>query len=110
MQKGRKGAWDACTFTAVGVCVWLRYKLLYTFRSQLSDDNSYNCVYQKQDESGHSRSLNILVSTICSGGVALSKDRSDMRDDWLGRLAATARGHCESCRPGFAPELRPGPR
>ncbi|CAK9113027.1 unnamed protein product [Durusdinium trenchii] len=38
-----------------------KYKLLYTFRSQLSDDNSYNCVYQKQDENGNS-------------GVALSKD------------------------------------
>lgn len=38
-----------------------KYKLLYTFRSQLSDDNSYNCWYQKQDENGNS-------------GVALSKD------------------------------------
>ncbi|CAJ1373363.1 unnamed protein product [Effrenium voratum] len=38
-----------------------KYKLLYTFRSQLSDDNSYNCVYQKQDSEGNS-------------GVALSKD------------------------------------
>ena len=34
-----------------------RYKLLYTFRSQLSDDNSYNCVYQKQDSEGNSRWL-----------------------------------------------------
>ena len=38
-----------------------KYKLLYTFRAHLSDDNSYNCVYQKQDADGNS-------------GVALSKD------------------------------------
>lgn len=38
-----------------------KYKLLYTFRAHLSDDNSYNCVYQKQDGAGNS-------------GVALSKD------------------------------------
>jgi len=38
-----------------------KYKLLYTFRAQVSDDNSYNCVYQKEDELGNS-------------GVALSKD------------------------------------
>ncbi|CAE7299255.1 KCS2 [Symbiodinium natans] len=37
-----------------------KYKLLYTFRAQLSDDNSYNCVFQKEDEEGNS-------------GVALSK-------------------------------------
>ena len=34
-----------------------RYKLLYTFRAHLSDDNSYNCVYQKQDERGNSSVL-----------------------------------------------------
>lgn len=34
-----------------------RYKLLYTFRAHLSDDNSYNCVYQKQDERGNSSDL-----------------------------------------------------
>ena len=33
---------------------FLRYKLLYTFRAHLSDDNSYNCVYQKQDADGNS--------------------------------------------------------
>lgn len=38
-----------------------KYKLLYTFRTQLSDDNSYNCVFQKEDNEGNS-------------GVALSKD------------------------------------
>merc|ERR1719215_2429183 len=38
-----------------------KYKLLYTFRAQLSDDNSYNCVFQKEDETGNS-------------GVSLSKD------------------------------------
>eukprot|EP00440_Ansanella_granifera_P005732 gb/GFBE01006220.1/.p1 GENE.gb/GFBE01006220.1/~~gb/GFBE01006220.1/.p1 ORF type:complete len:580 (+),score=113.60 gb/GFBE01006220.1/:1-1740(+) len=38
-----------------------KYKLLYTFRAQVSDDNSYNCVYQKEDAEGNS-------------GVALSKD------------------------------------
>ena len=34
-----------------------RYKLLYTFRAHLSDDNSYNCVYQKQDGAGNSWDL-----------------------------------------------------
>lgn len=38
-----------------------KYKLLYTFRTQVSDDNSYNCVYQKQDKDGNM-------------GVSLSKD------------------------------------
>jgi len=38
-----------------------KYKLLYTFRTHLSDDNSYNCVFQKEDDEGNS-------------GVALSKD------------------------------------
>lgn len=38
-----------------------KYKLLYTFRAQVSEDNSYNCVFQRQDENGNS-------------GVALSKD------------------------------------
>lgn len=38
-----------------------KYKLLYTFRSQVSEDNSYNCVFQRQDSSGN-----------C--GVSLSKD------------------------------------
>eukprot|EP00928_Gymnodinium_smaydae_P039216 TRINITY_DN26831_c0_g1_i1.p1 TRINITY_DN26831_c0_g1~~TRINITY_DN26831_c0_g1_i1.p1 ORF type:complete len:574 (-),score=71.38 TRINITY_DN26831_c0_g1_i1:178-1899(-) len=38
-----------------------KYKLLYTFRAQLSDDNSYNCVFQKEDGEGNS-------------GVSLSKD------------------------------------
>eukprot|EP00929_Paragymnodinium_shiwhaense_P050680 TRINITY_DN25526_c0_g1_i1.p1 TRINITY_DN25526_c0_g1~~TRINITY_DN25526_c0_g1_i1.p1 ORF type:complete len:593 (-),score=178.55 TRINITY_DN25526_c0_g1_i1:252-2030(-) len=38
-----------------------KYKLLYTFRTQASDDSSYNCVYQKEDGEGHV-------------GVALSKD------------------------------------
>lgn len=38
-----------------------KYKLLYTFRAQVSDDNSYNCVFQRQDEEGRQ-------------GVALSKD------------------------------------
>jgi 3-ketoacyl-CoA synthase len=38
-----------------------KYKLLYTFRAQVSEDNSYHCVYQREDESGNK-------------GVALSKD------------------------------------
>mmetsp|Transcript_58919 Transcript_58919/g.138082 ORF Transcript_58919/g.138082 Transcript_58919/m.138082 type:complete len:589 (+) Transcript_58919:77-1843(+) len=38
-----------------------KYKLLYSFRAHLSDDNSYNCVFQKEDDDGNS-------------GVALSKD------------------------------------
>lgn len=38
-----------------------KYKLLYTFRSQVSNDHSYNCVYQRPDEFGNT-------------GVALSKD------------------------------------
>ena len=36
-----------------------RYKLLYTFRTQLSDDNSYNCVFQKEDNEGNSLRLNL---------------------------------------------------
>ncbi|CAJ1404675.1 unnamed protein product, partial [Effrenium voratum] len=50
-----------------------KYKLLYTFRSQLSDDNSYNCVYQKQDSEGNS-------------GVALSKDPLEPRVALLVKL------------------------
>jgi predicted naringenin-chalcone synthase len=38
-----------------------KYRLLYTFRTQVSDDNSFQCVYQKEDAEGNS-------------GVALSKD------------------------------------
>jgi len=38
-----------------------KYKLLYTFRSQVSEDSSYNCVFQQRDEEGHV-------------GVSLSKD------------------------------------
>lgn len=38
-----------------------KYKLLYTFRSQISEDNSYNCVFQRQDGEGNA-------------GVSLSKD------------------------------------
>jgi len=38
-----------------------KYKLLYTVRTQVSDDNSYNCVYQKEDAERNS-------------GVSLSKD------------------------------------
>lgn len=38
-----------------------KYKLLFTFRSQMSDDNSYQCVFEQEDEHGNS-------------GVALSKD------------------------------------
>jgi 3-ketoacyl-CoA synthase len=38
-----------------------KYKLLFTFRSQMADDNSYRCVFEQEDENGNS-------------GVALSKD------------------------------------
>lgn len=41
--------------------LYAKYKLLYTIRAQISDDNSYNCVFQKEDGEGNS-------------GVALSKD------------------------------------
>jgi len=38
-----------------------KYKLLYSFRAQVSSDNSYRCVYQRQDENSNM-------------GIALSKD------------------------------------
>jgi len=38
-----------------------KYKLLYTFRAQVSEDNSYGCVHQQPDEEGNV-------------GVSLSKD------------------------------------
>jgi len=38
-----------------------KYKLLHTFRAQVSEDNSYNCVLQRQDGDGNL-------------GIALSKD------------------------------------
>jgi 3-ketoacyl-CoA synthase len=38
-----------------------KYKLLYTGRTQMSDDNSYNCVWEKEDADGNH-------------GIALSKD------------------------------------
>lgn len=41
--------------------VHAKYKLLYTFRTQVSNDDSYNCVFQREDSSGNT-------------GVALSKD------------------------------------
>ena len=44
-----------------------RYKLLYTFRAHLSDDNSYNCVYQKQDGAGNSWDLSQLQTSAADG-------------------------------------------
>jgi 3-ketoacyl-CoA synthase len=38
-----------------------KYKLLYTFRAQVTEDNSYSCVFQRQDFEGQS-------------GISLSKD------------------------------------
>merc|ERR1719240_37074 len=38
-----------------------KYKLLYTGRTQMSDDNSYKCVWEQEDVNGNH-------------GVALSKD------------------------------------
>jgi 3-ketoacyl-CoA synthase len=38
-----------------------KYKLLYTGRTQMNDQNSYNCVWEQEDREGHH-------------GVALSKD------------------------------------
>jgi|Transcript_109403 3-ketoacyl-CoA synthase len=38
-----------------------KYKLLYTGRTQMNDQNSYNCVWEQEDQEGHH-------------GVALSKD------------------------------------
>jgi 3-ketoacyl-CoA synthase len=38
-----------------------KYKLLYTFRTQMCDDNSYQCVFEKEDSQGNH-------------GIALSKD------------------------------------
>jgi len=38
-----------------------KYKLLYTFRAQVAEDDSYGCVFQREDASGNK-------------GVALSKD------------------------------------
>lgn len=54
----------------------LRYKLLYTFRAHLSDANSYNCVYQKQDDKGNSALLSILsLVQLCCGLAAISQSR-----------------------------------
>ena len=90
----------------------LRYKLLYTFRAHLSDDNSYNCVYQKQDDTRNSpvlmsglfefedsskihwnlnnsrgKATNATCSSnrLCPGGVALSKD--DEKSDFVGKVS-----------------------